>query len=218
MRKPINNILFVNSSILGDNSHSTSLSQDLIARIQAFTKTNVTERQLTDGTMPHLDSERLAALVSHGKDSDEQRSQQQQTILDHADTLLEEVKQADIIVIGLPMYNFGVPSQFKAWMDHLARSGVSFRYTENGPEGLLDNKPVYVLAARGGFYANTDQDHQTPFIKQFFSMLGLTDIHFIYAEGVNISPEQKQRSLKTAHKEISRLTKALEHKHTSQAA
>lgn len=207
MHTPINEILFVNSSILGDNSHSTALSQDFIARIQAFSNGKVTERKLTDGNMPHLDSERLAALVS-----DEQRSQQQQAILDHADTLLEEVKQADTIVIGLPMYNFGVPSQFKAWLDHLARSGVSFRYTENGPQGLLENKPVYIFAARGGFYANTNQDHQTPFIKQFFNMVGLTDIHFIYAEGMNISPEQKHRSLKIAHDEMTRLVKQLEHK------
>lgn len=213
MQTSINKLLFVNSSILGDNSQSTALSQDFITRIQAFSNSSITERKLTDGDMPHLDSERLAALFS-----DEQRSQQQQGILDHADTLLEEVKQADIIVIGLPMYNFGVPSQFKAWLDHLARSGVSFRYTENGPQGLLENKPVYIFAARGGFYANTDQDHQTPFIKQFFSMLGITDIHFIYAEGVNISPEQKQRSLKIARDETLRLVKQLEHKQAFQAA
>lgn len=193
-----NNILYINSSITGENSQSTLLASALTEQVHNKFGSHIVERHLQN--LPHLDGERLAALFS-----DESRSPEQQQVLDEANTLLEEVKQADAIVIALPMYNFGVPSQFKAWLDHLARAGVSFRYTENGPQGLLENKPVYILAARGGFYANTGNDFQTPYVKQFFALLGITDIHFIYAEGLNISAEQKQRSINIALKEIERI-------------
>lgn len=199
-----NKILYINSSITGENSQSALLANTLTQQLQQRLGSQIVERKLHNN-MPHLDAERLAALLS-----DENRTAKQQEILDEANTLLEEVKQADAIVIALPMYNFGVPSQFKAWFDHLARSGVTFRYTENGPQGLLENKAVYVIAARGGFYANTGNDFQSPYIKQFFNMLGITDIHFIYAEGLNVSPEQKQLSISIALKEIERIIRLLE--------
>jgi len=196
----MNNILYINSSITGENSQSTLLANALTEQLQTQLGSQIVERQLQN--LPHLDGERLAALFS-----DERRSPEQQQVLDEANILLDEVKAADAIVIALPMYNFGVPSQFKAWLDHLARAGVTFRYTENGPQGLIDNKPVYILATRGGKYANTGNDFQAPFVKQFFAMIGLKDVHFIYAEGLNISAEQKQRSINIALKEIERIIK-----------
>jgi len=122
-----------------------------------------------------------------------------------SDALIAELKEAELVVIGLPMYNFGVPTQFKSWIDNIARAGVTFRYTETGPEGLIANKPVIVFAARGGLYANTPQDHQEPFVRQFFSFIGVNDVRFVYAEGVNMGDEAKAKALAHARSEIDTL-------------
>ena len=112
--------------------------------------------------------------------------------------LIDELKTADHIVLGLPMYNFGIPSQLKSWIDHVARAGITFRYTENGPQGLLDDKPVTVLAARGGLYAGTENDTVTPYIKLFFGFIGMTDVNFVYAEGLNMGDETKEKAMSEA--------------------
>jgi len=124
----------------------------------------------------------------------------------YSDTLIDELKQADVIVIGLPMYNFGVPSQLKAYFDHIARAGVTFKYTEKGPVGLLTGKKVYVFAARGGLYAGTPLDTQTSYVRDFLRFLGMTDVEFVYAEGLAISPQSKETGLAKAVAEIGRLT------------
>ena len=117
-------------------------------------------------------------------DPEAQRNAEQKSLVDLSDNLIKEVQQSDVLVIGLPMYNFGVPSQFRAWMDRIARAGVTFKYTEQGPVGLLANKKVIVLTARGGIYAGTDNDSQTKHVTSFFALLGITDVEFIYAEGL----------------------------------
>jgi FMN-dependent NADH-azoreductase len=113
-----------------------------------------------------------------------ERSPEQQDLTALSDTLIAEVQNADTIVIGMPMYNFGTPSHFKAWVDHIARAGVTFRYTENGPEGLLIGKRVVVLVASGGIYKGTDNDSLTPYLTTFFNFLGIQQVNFIYAEGL----------------------------------
>ena len=102
------------------------------------------------------------------------------------DTLIAELKAADIVVLAVPMYNFGVPAQFKNWIDAIARAGVTFRYTANGPEGLVPGKKVYVVLTRGGIYRDTPSDTQVPYLRSFLGLLGMTDIVFIYAEGLNM--------------------------------
>ena len=126
-------------------------------------------------------------------------------MVDYSDALIGELKRADVVVLGLPMYNFGVPSTLKAYFDHVARVGETFKYTEKGPVGLLTGKKVYVFAARGGMYAGTPNDTQTPFIRIFLSFLGMSDIEFVYAEGLAISEASKQHSLARAEAVIDAL-------------
>ena len=114
---------------------------------------------------------------------------------------MAELASADAVVIGVPLYNFGVPSTLKAYFDQLARAGVTFKYTETGPVGLLADKPVYFIAARGGFHAGKDSDSQTAFLNSFFNFLGIHSIHYIYAEGLSIT-DAKDKSLTQARREI----------------
>ncbi len=126
--------------------------------------------------------------------------------MDYSDALIDELKRADVIVLGLPLYNFGVPSMLKAYIDHIARVGATFRYTEKGPVGLLTGKKAYVFAARGGLYAGTPLDTQTSYVHNFLRFLGIEDVEFVYAEGLAISDQHKQAGLAQAKNTIARLT------------
>jgi len=126
-------------------------------------------------------------------------------VVAYSDALIGELKQADVIVLGLPMYNFGVPSQLKAYFDHIARAGETFRYTANGPVGLLQGKRAYIFAARGGLYAGTALDTQTNYVRDFLRFVGIEDIEFVYAEGLAISPQSKASGLAAAATAIERL-------------
>jgi FMN-dependent NADH-azoreductase len=126
-------------------------------------------------------------------------------VVNYSDALVGELRRADIVVLGLPMYNFGVPSQLKAYFDHIARAGVTFKYTDKGAVGLLTGKKAYVLAARGGLYAGTPADTQTPYVRDFLAFLGIGDIEFVYAEGLAIGAESRERSLADAQAGVRRL-------------
>ena len=119
--------------------------------------------------------------------------------------MIRELEAADTIVIGLPMYNFGVPSTLKAYFDHVARAGVTFRYTETGPVGLLTGKKAYVLATRGGRYAGTSSDGESAHVQQFLAFLGIADVEFVYAEGLAISDAARKASLAQAAIAIERI-------------
>ncbi len=118
------------------------------------------------------------------------------------DALIAEIQAADVVVLGVPMYNFGVPAQLKNWIDAISRAGVTFRYTEKGPEGLLKGKKVYVALTRGGKYRNTPADTQVPYLKTVFTFLGLTDVHFVYAEGLAMGPDAEQTAIASAYEQI----------------
>lgn len=197
-------LLYISSSIFGDNGNSSQLAAEFIQRWQAQNpQGQVVERNLTATPLPHLDGARVGAFFTPA----DQRTAEQQAIVAESDGLIAELRDADVVVIGLPMYNFGVPSQFKAWVDNIARAGITFKYTESGPVGLLDNKPVLVFAARGGIYANTTNDHQEPFVRQFLGFIGLTDVQFVFAEGVNMGDEAKHKALQGARAQIDGLLK-----------
>jgi FMN-dependent NADH-azoreductase len=151
--------------------------------------------------VPHLDAERFGAFIAPA----DARSAAQHAVVAYSDTLIDELKRADVIVLGLPMYNFGVPSQLKAYFDHIARGGLTFKYTDKGPVGLLTGKKVYVFAARGGVYAGTPMDTQTSYVRDFLRFIGMTEVEFIYAEGLAISPQSKATGLANAAAEIARL-------------
>ena len=123
----------------------------------------------------------------------------------HNEEILQEFLAADVIIIGAPMYNFGVPSTLKAWIDRVAVAGRTFRYTANGPEGLAGKKQVLIASARGGFYAGTPNavaDFQESYLRQTLGFLGLTDIEFVRAEGVGMGPEQRAAAIAAAHTAI----------------
>lgn len=193
-------LLHVKSSLFGDNGQSSQLAEKLISQWQAQNPDGqVVVRDLAAEPVPHLDATRIGALFS----APEERTADQQAVLDYADALLDEVRSADLLVVGVPMYNFGVPSQMKAWFDHLARAGVSFKYTDTGPVGLLEDKPVLLLATRGGLYKDSGVDFQIPFVKQFFGFIGLQDTREIYAEGLNMGDGVRDQALAAAHQALS---------------
>ncbi len=118
------------------------------------------------------------------------------------DALIAEVQSHDTIVLGVPMYNFGTPVQLKSWIDAIARAGVTFRYTENGPEGLLKGKTVYVALARGGIYRDTPNDAQVPYLRHVLGFLGMTDVRFLYAEGLAMGAENVEKGFAQAHADL----------------
>lgn len=176
------NILFIKSSLNGEQGNSTKLAQELVANLKATSAVKVVERDLAIQALTHLTQEEMAAWMAQ----ESERTEQQALLASVSDSLIAELTHADTLVVAMPMYNFGVPSTFKAWVDRVARAGVTFRYTENGPVGLLKNKSVIVVAARGGMHAGTSSDSQTQYLTSFFNFIGINDINFIYAEGLNM--------------------------------
>ena len=195
-------LLQIQSSIFSDGGQSSRLAERFIAAWRASNPGGtVIVRDLAKEPVPHLDAARFGAFLA----KPEGRTPEQQAVVDYSDTLIGELKRADVVVLGLPMYNFGLPSTLKAYFDHIGRVGVTFKYTEKGPAGLLTGKKVYVFAARGGMYAGTPNDTQTPFIRTFLSFIGMDDIEFVYAEGLAISEASKQQGIARAQAQIDRL-------------
>ena len=195
-------LLQIRSSIFSNDGQSSRLAERFVARWRASNPGGkVIVRDLAKEPVAHLDAARFGAFLA----KPEERTPAQQAVVDYSDALIGELKRADVVVLGLPMYNFGVPSTLKAYFDHVARVGETFKYTEKGPVGLLTGKKVYVFAARGGMYAGTPNDTQTPFIRTFLSFLGMSDIEFVYAEGLAISEASKQHSLARAEAVIDAL-------------
>ena len=196
-------LLQINASINHDNGQSSQLANQFVAayRTRYPEATIVTRNVAAAEPVPHLNAERFGAFITQP----DERSTAQHAVVAYSDTLISELKQADVIVLGLPMYNFGVPSQLKAYFDHIARAGVTFKYTDKGPMGLLTGKKVYVFAARGGMYAGTPMDTQTSYVRDFLRFIGMNDVEFIYAEGLAMSPQSKEAGLAKAAAEIARL-------------
>lgn len=199
-------LLQINSSLFGENGQSSRLSNQFVeAWKQANPEGAVISRDLGAAPVPHLDGERFGAFLS----KPESRTAAQQEIVAFSDALIDELRSADVLVLGVPMYNFGVPSQLKAWFDHIARAGVTFRYTENGPVGLLGEKKVYVFAARGGVYVGTPKDTAAAWLRDILSFIGLPDVEIVYAEGLNMGEESKTASLARAQDEVRQLVEPL---------
>lgn len=195
-------LLQINASLFSANGQSSQLADQFVAAWRAHNPEGlVTVRDLGKDPVPHLDAERFMAFLA----KPDERTPQQKAVADFSDTLVEEVKAANVIVLGVPMYNFGIPSTLKAYFDHIARAGVTFRYTATGPEGLLKGKKVYVFAARGGMYAGTPKDSQTAYVRDFLGFLGITDVEFVYAEGLNMGEESKATALSNAKQRLEQL-------------
>src|ERR1700686_3662837 len=200
---PMATLLQINASLNNGNGHSSQLANQFVAAFhkrRPEAKTLVREVAAAE-PVPHLNADRFGAFIT----KPEERSAAQHTVVAYSDELINELKQADVIVLGLPMYNFGVPSQLKAYFDHIARAGETFRYSANGPVGLLKGKKAYIFAARGGLYAGTALDTQTNYVGDFLRFVGIDDIEFVYAEGLAISSESKAPGLAKAEAQIDRL-------------
>lgn len=193
------NILQINASARREAANSTRVANSIVARLQsANPAARLTVRDLAVTTHPVLDEAALGALFTPA----EKRNAEQAARVALDDALIAEIQAADAIVLGVPMYNFGVPVQLKNWIDAVARNGVTFRYTEKGPEGLLQGKTVYVALARGGSYRGTEADSQVPYLKTVLGFLGMTEVHFIYAEGLNMGAEAAERGFAQAEADL----------------
>jgi len=189
-------VLHVDSSLFGDNGASVELGKALVSKLKdTYPDADVTYHDLVQEAVPHFTAETIAAI---GDGS---------AVL--ADQYIAEVKAADIIVVGAPMYNFMIPTQLKAWLDHITRAGSTFKYTESGPEGLLDGrKKVIVLSSRGGAHKGQSTDLVTPYLKTILGFVGLEDVHFIYAEALAMADREKV--MDEAKREISAYLQALQ--------
>jgi FMN-dependent NADH-azoreductase len=194
-------ILQINSSLFGETGQSSKLAAGFAASLASSTGARLVVRDLAQNPVPHLTAERFKAFTTPAAE----RTLDQQRHVAESDALIEELRAADTVVLGLPMYNFGVPSTLKAYFDHLARAGVTFRYTAEGPVGLLTGKKAYVFATRGGQHAGTATDLQTDYVRLFLRFIGISDVEFIYAEGLALGEQQRERALATAVETISRL-------------
>jgi FMN-dependent NADH-azoreductase len=192
-------LLQIKSSLFSDAGQSSRLAARYIAQWQAANhRGRVITRDLAKDPVPHLTAERFGAFLAKPED----RTLAQAADAAYSDGLIDELKRADVIVLGLPMYNFGVPSSLKAYFDHVARAGITFRYTEKGPVGLLTGKKAIVIATRGGLYAGTPRDSQTAYVRDFLAFLGITDVEFVYAEGLAMGDTTKAAALEKAEAAI----------------
>jgi FMN-dependent NADH-azoreductase len=191
-------LLHIDASILGANSASRQLSAAIVARLrQADPAAAVTYRDLAAAPLDHLSGAQVAAAMGAAPES----LTVQQELAD-SQAVLREFLDADTVVIGAPMYNFGIPSQLKTWIDRVVARGQTFRYGENGPEGLAGNKRVIIAVSRGGFYgAGTPvaaMEHVETYLRGVFGFIGVTNLEFVVAEGLLVGPEQREKSMQGA--------------------
>ena len=174
-------LLQINSSLFAGGGQSSQLAQRFVDAWKAkHADGTVIVRDLAADPVPHLTAARFQSFLTPLAE----RNDEQKAVVAYSDRLIDELKSADTIVLGLPMYNFGVPSWLKSWIDHVGRAGSTFQYTEKGPVGLLTGKKAYVFATRGGLYSGTPLDTQTHYIRDFLRFIGIADVEFVYAEGL----------------------------------
>jgi FMN-dependent NADH-azoreductase len=179
------NILRIDASMRKNGSYSRTLSTKLIAQLKSQASVNVKVRDLADG-IPIFNEAWIGANFTDVAE----RTAEQRSVLSFSDALVSEVKDTDTLVIGLPIYNFNVPAAFKAWIDQVTRSKVTFRYGENGPEGLLENKKAYVIISSGGTQLGSELDFVSDYIHHVFGFIGITDVTIIDSSGIGQNEEK----------------------------
>jgi FMN-dependent NADH-azoreductase len=195
-------LLYVKASIFGDDGQSSQLARRFLERFaQAHDDATVVARDVQNPAIPHLDATTYAAF---GKPAEALTSVDRE-LLRLSDALIAELEAADALVIAMPLYNFGVPSAFKAWIDHVARAQRTFRYTAQGPEGLLGNiRRCWVVASRGGQYQGTPRENQVPYLTTMLGFLGIAPPQFVFAEGL-LRPDYRDAALAGAQRAIEQL-------------
>lgn len=198
-------LLQLNSSLFEDRGASTALSNRLVSRLRdVHPALKVVRRDLAREPLAHFDGTLLQALGTPAT----ARTLDQARLVAEADALIEEVKSADVLVIGAPLYNFAVPTQLKSWFDRIARAGVTFRYTAQGPEGLLKGKKAYVVTSRGGVHRDGPTDHAVPYLRTMLGFVGIDDVEVVYAEGLAMGEEPRRTGLAAAEAQIDALVAA----------
>lgn len=193
------NILQINGSARRQGANSTLLADRISERLlQENPAAQLQVLDLSSNPVPVFDEAAIAALFTPV----DQRSAQQQARAEQSMALVKQLQDADVLVLGVPMYNFGISSQLKDWIDNVSLNQVTFRYTANGPEGLLKNKRVLVGFARGGLYRGTEADTQTPYFKAWLKFVGIEDVQFVYAEGLNMGDEANKAGFATAEQDL----------------
>ncbi|NMZ69006.1 FMN-dependent NADH-azoreductase [Pseudomonas peli] len=193
------NILVIESSARQQGSVSRQMTAQFIANWSSANPADqIKVRDLAVDQVPHLDANLLGGWMTPV----EQQSDAEQAALALSNLLTDELLAADVLVLAAPMYNFAIPSTLKAWLDHVLRAGVTFKYTETGPQGLLSGKRAFVLTARGGIYAGSAQDHQEPYLRQALAFVGIHDVSFIHAEGLNLGSEFMEKGLNQAKAQL----------------
>jgi FMN-dependent NADH-azoreductase len=191
----MSHVLVIESSARQQGSVSRQLTEQFIQQWQtAYPGDQVTVRDLALEPVPHLDSSLLGGWMTPV----EQQTEAEQAALLRSNRLTDELLAADVLVLAAPMYNFAIPSTLKAWLDHVLRAGVTFKYTETGPQGLLRGKRAFVLTARGGIYAGSGLDHQEPYLRQVLGFIGIHEVSFIHAEGQGMAGEVAAHGLTQA--------------------
>lgn len=194
-------LLHINSSARLAGSESRRLSRRFVRQwIDSHPEYQVVERDLGSKPLPHLDEVMLDTMQL----PPEQHTQEMVRIGDRIDMLIEEFLSADVVVLGVPMYNLGIPSTLKAYIDHIAMAGRTFAYTEQGAVGLVPDRPVYIITARGGLHSGRETDQQLPYLKSLFNFLGVSDLNFIHSEGLNMGEAMRRKALQGAQDEIGR--------------
>ena len=195
------NILQINGSARQQGANSTLLADRISERLlQENPGARLQVLDLASNPVPVFDDAAITALFTPA----DQRNAQQQARADQSMALVKQLQQADVLVLGVPMYNFGISSQLKDWIDNASLNQVTFRYTANGPEGLLQNKRALVGFARGGLYRGTEADTQTPYFKAWLKFVGIEDVQFVYAEGLNMGDEANKAGFASAEQDLAR--------------
>ncbi|MCD2181397.1 FMN-dependent NADH-azoreductase [Rhizobium sp. GN54] len=201
------NVLHIDSGILGDHSVSRRLTAAIAAQVRADQPdATITYRDLVADALPHLTGAHLMAANAKPEELDSKVADDVAT----SAAVLEEFLAADTVIVGAPMYNFSLPSQLKAWIDRIAVAGKTFRYGENGAEGLAKGKKVIVVSTRGGHYSSGPaaiMDHQESYLTAVFGFLGITDVEFVRAEGLNLGDVSKASAISEAERNITGLGK-----------
>ena len=196
------NVLVIESSARQQGSVSRQLTEHFIANWQAAQPDDVVKvRDLAIDQVPHLDATLLGGWMTPA----EQQSEAEKAAAALSNQLTDEVLAADVLVLAAPMYNFTIPSTLKAWLDHVLRAGVTFKYTDTGPQGLLSGKRAFVLTARGGVHAGSAQDHQEPYLRQVLAFIGIHDVSFIHAEGLNLGGDALEKGLNQAKTQVAQV-------------
>ncbi|KMN08202.1 FMN-dependent NADH-azoreductase [Pseudomonas helleri] len=196
----MSNVLIIESSARQQDSFSRELTQQFISHWKTLHPADrLTIRDVAVNPVPHLDADLLGGWMK----PEAQRNAAEQASLQRSNELTDELLAADVLVLAAPMYNFAIPSTLKAWLDHVLRAGLTFKYTDTGPLGLLTGKKAYVLTARGGIYAGSTADHQEPYLRQVLAFVGIHDVTFIHAEGMNLGGDFQEKGLNQAKARLS---------------